>query len=137
MTETQEQIAEYNHITGVTKITMPLAPISINTMYSIYKGRKLLTKSGRKWRDQVDPILSALKVHYSDNVGVQIDVWPKAARKFDLDNCAKSILDALQRNGILENDDLVYTLVMHKHDKHPRKRGGAIWVDIWPYNPEV
>ena len=135
--EPRTQVAHYNTVTKVTRITIPIAPISINTLYSIYKGRKLITKSGRRWRDQVDPILAALNLTYSEPVGIRVEVWPKAARKFDVDNVSKAILDSLQRNGILEDDDLVYYLTLEKHDKHPAKPGGEIWVDIWPYAPRL
>lgn len=131
----RNQIAMHNEVTNVTKITLPIAPISINTLYSFYKGRKLLTKSGRRWREKVDPILAMVGVNYTEPVGVRLEVWPKAARPFDLDNVAKSILDALERASILENDDLVYYLALEKHNKHPDKVGGSIWIDIWPYPP--
>lgn len=135
--EPRNKVADHSTVTKVTRITLPIAPISINTLYSIYKGRKLLTKSGRRWREKVDPILAALNLTYSEPVGISVEVWPKAARKFDIDNVSKAILDALQRNDILENDDLVYYLILEKHDKHPAKPGGEIWVDIWPYTPRL
>lgn len=136
--EPRKQIAEYSDRTGCLKIEIPMTPMSLNTMYSFYKGRKLLTKSGRRWRDSIDPFLASIKVSYRERVRVWMEVWPKTTRAYDLDNCAKPILDALQRNSILENDELVYSLHMEKHDKNTRRfAGGTIWVDIWPYEGDI
>jgi len=130
----RKQIAHYDDQTRRLKIEVPMSPMSLNTMYSFFKGRKLLTKSGRRWRDTIDPFLAPIRVRYGERVCIWIEVWPKTTRTFDLDNCAKPILDALQRNRILANDDLVYRLHMEKHDKNPGFAGGTIWVDVYPFN---
>lgn len=128
----KRHLSEYHEDTRTLIITIPMAPISINTMYSIYHGRKLLTKSGRAWRERIDPILSAIKPSYTERVSVSIEVWPKTTRAFDIDNCAKAILDALQRNLIIKDDNQVWWLQMVKHEKDPDKPPGEIWVDISP-----
>lgn len=45
---------------------------------------------------------------------IEIDVWFRQQRS-DLDNAAKVILDMLQKVSAIDNDNLLYELVMRKH----------------------
>lgn len=56
--------------------------------------------------------------------GVSIHVWPSTKRRADVDNLAKTIMDAL--NGVLYVDDgQVDFLVVHRHWGVPDKAGTA------------
>jgi len=52
---------------------------------------------------------------------IELDVYFRSKRS-DLDNGAKTILDCLQKNGIIKNDNMVYRIIMNKYidKKDPR-----------------
>jgi crossover junction endodeoxyribonuclease RusA len=56
---------------------------------------------------------------------VKIYAFPPDARRRDLDNLLKSLLDALQHAGIMEDDGQVDMLSI---ERRARKKGGSISV---------
>jgi Holliday junction resolvase RusA-like endonuclease len=89
-------------------------PCSGNAMYRSFHGRVVLSSAGRTFRAEVakELALSTIQcVHGS--VGVSIDLSFKHKRKRDVDNYAKSILDAVK--GTMFDDDAdIYDLRVTK-----------------------
>tara|TARA_R110000824_G_scaffold2094_7_gene10014 strand:+ start:884 stop:1120 length:237 start_codon:yes stop_codon:yes gene_type:complete len=53
---------------------------------------------------------------------VTIHLEPPNRRRFDIDNRAKAVLDALEAHSVLDNDDLVDRLLITRGDIHPGGR---------------
>lgn len=100
------------------KVTLPKPP-SINHIYGYTSrggfARSYITKKGKEWFDTVAPILTKAYKRKSP-IDTEVEVWIvlHTAYRQDVDNIAKPILDSLQKNGILENDALVYKLDIEK-----------------------
>ena len=93
--------------------------LSVNQMYSISgaskKGErhKFLSKEAKEYEDKIiEKIFVTEIVDYP--VKVEIEIHKKSKRQFDIDNCAKAILDAVTKSGFWEDDNLVYELNMKK-----------------------
>lgn len=103
-------------------------PPSINHYFSYYQGRPVLSKEARAYRHLVrriarakgvKPLMGALNVH--------IDIFPPDKRRRDIDNCFKSVLDALQHAGVFWDDSQI--IVLHAV-KHPSAQDGYVIVEI-------
>jgi crossover junction endodeoxyribonuclease RusA len=58
---------------------------------------------------------------------VNVDIFPPDKRRRDIDNCLKSLLDALQHGGAYLDDNQI--VVLHA-TKHPPSRDGHVIVAI-------
>ena len=93
-------------------ITLELPyPISVNSIWRVYKGRQVVTPEARRYKNEVKYVCSKHKVKmFTGPVSVVVEVRPKMtitgkASKvlIDLDNSLKLILDSLQ--GIIIDND--------------------------------
>jgi crossover junction endodeoxyribonuclease RusA len=109
------------------ELKLPYPP-SINHYFSYSHGRPVLSKDARSYRHQVrriaiargdKPLMGALSVH--------IDIFPPDNRRRDIDNCFKSVLDALQHAGVFWDDSQI--IVLHAV-KHPTAQEGHVVVGI-------
>ena len=109
------------------ELILPYPP-SINHYFSYSHGRPVLSKDARSYRHQVrriaiargdKPLMGALSVH--------IDIFPPDKRRRDIDNCFKSVLDALQHAGVFWDDSQI--IVLHAV-KHPTAQEGHVVVGI-------
>lgn len=60
-------------------------------------------------------------------LNVHIDIFPPDKRRRDIDNCFKSVLDALQHAGVFWDDSQI--IVLHAV-KHPTALEGRVKVAI-------
>ena len=109
------------------ELELPFPP-SINHYFSYYQGRPILSKDARTYRHRVrriaidksiKPMMGPLNVH--------IDIFPPDKRRRDIDNCFKSVLDALQHAGVFWDDSQI--IVLHAV-KHPTAPEGLVKVAI-------
>lgn len=93
-------------------------PPSNNRYYRHWKGRTLLSREGRAYREAVQleagrregwPLKGLVKL--------TIQVYPPTRWGQDLDNIPKAICDALQYSGILENDRQIAELHVFRQPK--------------------
>ena len=92
-------------------------PPSINHYYSYYRGRPVLSKDARMFRQQVRAAARAQKIEpIMEPLAVRIDMYPPDNRRRDADNVQKSILDALQHAGVFWDDSQVVWLLTVKHE---------------------
>ena len=86
-------------------IMLPYPP-SVNTYWRANGKRRFISKAGMVFLTEV---IKRCKVEKMPQFGdarleVEIIVYPRSKRKFDLDNCLKSILDALQKARVYDDD---------------------------------
>jgi Holliday junction resolvase RusA-like endonuclease len=89
-------------------------PISTNSLWRTTKGGGwYLSPPYKAWKQEVGLIINANRVGcvfgpYAITVRVKAD-W-----RADLDNCLKSLSDALQEFGVIENDRLAQKIVIER-----------------------
>ncbi len=92
-------------------------PPSVNTYYTIARGRKILSKKGRQFKaDCAFYIKSRRPPTMTGPLEVLIDVTVPDKRKRDLDNLLKPILDVLGQYGVYEDDSQIEDLRIRKID---------------------
>ena len=91
------------------KLSLPFPP-SVNSMYATVKGRRLLTRRGRHYKDEVyGCVLEQLGVFKPllGKLSVSIEFTPPDHRKRDMDNLFKSLFDALGRANCFIDDSQI------------------------------
>lgn len=99
-------------------------PPSANNHWIIARSRIILSGKGRKYRDVVSVALNEQgrpMQPISSPVRVEVLVYPPDRRKRDLDNVTKETADALQRNGVLEDDFLIDEWFIKRMEVSPEK----------------
>ncbi len=109
-------------------ITMPYPP-TVNTYYTVARGRKILSKRGRSYKKEAALYLYEQGVP-KDREGpyaISIMVRPPSKRLMDVDNLLKPLLDSLVEYGAISDDSEVVDLRIRKFN--PIK-GGSVEVLI-------
>ncbi len=104
-------------------------PISVNGYY--LKG-KILTRRGRLFKEKVEAAIfeqGALNLRISIRLAFSMILYPPDRRVRDLDNCVKSLQDALTRAGVWEDDRLIDQLSVARGEV---LKGGLCVVRISP-----
>lgn len=92
------------------KIELPFPP-SLNHLYRHVGPRTLISREGRRFREEVASILAAQGVRpMSGPLAVHVKVHPPDRRRRDLDNCLKGLLDALEHGGAYHDDGQIKKL---------------------------
>jgi Holliday junction resolvase RusA-like endonuclease len=86
----------------MNEIILPFSAISYNTYYRIFRGRYVISKRGKEFRQQVKDALVG-KPKTLGRIKLEIEFSFKDKRLRDLDNHMKAIIDAIK--GILFEDD--------------------------------
>ena len=99
-------------------------PPSANRYWRVFRGRPVKSKEAREYQADVQARYRPSPT--TKDVCVQVEVYRPAKRR-DLDNCLKVVLDALQ--GIAyENDGQIVQLVARRYDSFVK--AGAIVVTV-------
>lgn len=108
-------------------LVLPYPP-SVNRMYRVFRGRSIISREGREYRDQVVAILRAQDAPLvACRCAVEIAIYPPDRRRRDLDNVCKALLDGLVHGGALADDGLIDELRLRRMGRKP---GGEVWVQI-------
>ena len=113
-------------------LTLPYPP-SINHYWRHFRGRTVISRGGRAFRDNVCSLLAAgsgngpRKPPAGGRIALAMDAFPPDRRRRDLDNIQKPLLDALQHAGIYFDDHQVELLVARRREV---VAGGRIEVRI-------
>lgn len=100
-------------------------PPTFNHQFCYRQGRPVLSKDARAYRQTVRRQLMLAKIKpMMGKIAVQIEIFPPDARRRDLDNVQKPILDALQQAGAFWDDSQVVWLLTVKSE--PAAGGKAI-----------
>ena len=91
-------------------INLPYPP-SVNHYWRHVDGKTLISKEGRIYRDDVALMLHLHRVpKFSGSLSVHVDAHPPDARRRDIDNILKALLDALQYGGAYHDDNQIERL---------------------------
>ncbi len=94
-------------------------------------GRHLISAQGRAYRETVAiQVLAQGAVKQVGRLALVADAFPPDARRRDLDNLFKSLLDALQHAGVVEDDNQFDALAIRRQH---RVQGGLIRLHINSY----
>ena len=121
------------------ELHLPFPP-TINSYYKQGTGyQKYISLRGRKYRDEVEAEIEEQLVGVADlpfdhklNVTVVLHMPDKRTR--DLDNYMKSLLDALTKAGVWEDDSLIDQLIIYRG---ARCYGGAVRLAIHDGGPVI
>lgn len=106
-------------------------PPSVNHYWRMWRGRMVISKRGRAYRESVRSTLrgGGTGLPLSGPVCVRIEAFPPDRRRRDLDNLLKAIGDSLEHAGVYHNDSQIVWLLIEKADVIP---GGKVRVTIRP-----
>jgi Holliday junction resolvase RusA-like endonuclease len=100
----------------VLVLSMPYQKnLSLNYCYKHTKYGVYLSKSAKMFRENIFYMAYNKEKFQNEPVRVEIHFTPPNNRKYDVDNPAKIILDALQYAKVIENDSQVMQLYLEKH----------------------
>ena len=109
------------------QLELPYPP-SINHYWRRVGPRTIISRGGRQFRQNVLVALTAMGIKpLAGRLAVEIEVYPPDARRRDIDNVQKALLDALQHARVY-NDDSQIVWLLTKRAKIVR--GGKVIVRI-------
>ena len=88
------------------EIELPYPP-SLNTYWRKFRGRMVISKSGRYYAEQIKLLTSNIKPFGHRRLKVEIKAFMPDRRKRDLDNLGKAPLDALQKAHVFNDDSQI------------------------------
>lgn len=91
-------------------------PPSVNRYWRSFRGRAIISREGRAYRDKVILEIRAKGIppRMTGKVRVDIEVWPPDRRRRDLDNILKAPLDALAYAGVYMDDSQIDQLQVRR-----------------------
>lgn len=106
-------------------VELPYPP-SVNTYWRANGKRRFISKEGVLFKTAVHAICvrDKIKSFGDKRLNVNIYIHPRSKRRFDLDNCLKSILDALMAANVYDDDSQIDVLSISRSD--PIKDGKAV-----------
>lgn len=93
-------------------------PPTVNTYYTVARGRKILSKKGRAYKKEALGWLLEQNVPKGSEgaYSVMIYVRPPDKRRRDIDNLLKPLLDSLVDYGVIPDDSMIFDLRIQKFD---------------------
>lgn len=113
-------------------LTLPYPP-SVNHLYAVVRGRKVLSADGRAYQQEVAlAVLQQGRPKAPDDLRlrVAIDLHPPDRRRRDVANAEKACVDAIVRCGVIDDDCLIDRLILTRRDVIA---GGSVvlTIDAW------
>lgn len=95
-------------------VTLPWPP-SVNHLYAVSRGRKVMSEQGRAYQEAVGAACALQKCnHVTGFIEATIYCHPDNERKFDLDNLLKATLDSLQKAGLYRDDCQINSITIKR-----------------------
>lgn len=90
------------------RLTLPWPPGN-NHLFSVFRGRKIKSKKGRQYTEEVTQKVKDENQQYqlAGRLKVKILAYPPTRAKRDLDNLFKAPLDSLTHAGVIADDSLI------------------------------
>lgn len=87
-------------------LELPLPP-SVNTYWRNFRGRTVLSASGREYKLLVQEYVATHNLPKFGNarLSASITIFPRDKRKQDIENRLKALNDALQDAGLFDDDE--------------------------------
>lgn len=111
------------------EFSMPYPP-TLNTMWAVFRGRKILSKKGRLYRERAISHLKEVGLYgegIKSKLSVSMVINPPTLRRYDIDNFCKAPFDALSHAGFWLDDEQICSLNIKKGQK---TKGGNIKLKI-------
>ena len=85
--------------------SLPFPP-SLNTYWRNFRGRTVMSKAGRQFREEVIQFVidNNIPKFGERKLKLTLVLRPRDKRKIDIDNRIKAVLDALEHAGVFDND---------------------------------
>jgi crossover junction endodeoxyribonuclease RusA len=116
---------------GAQEFELPWPP-SVNHYYRHVGPRVLISRDGRRYREKVVAMLGAAGVSmHCRPVEIAIDLYPPDARRRDVDNSLKCLLDTLAHAGLYKDDSQIRKLTVTKHSPMPPAGMARIKTKEW------
>lgn len=112
----------------IIQLQMPWPP-TVNSYYSVARGRKILSKAGRDFKRRC-MLQSFEPLHLTENISLFLYYVPPDKRRRDIDNLSKAVLDALTDNKIYEDDSQVKHLEMQMCPEVCEHKTGFVFVEV-------
>jgi crossover junction endodeoxyribonuclease RusA len=113
----------------VIALTLPWPP-SANNLHAVVRGRKVLSKAGRMYRELV--ALRVLELRPQPlgkaRLTVQIDAHEPDKRRRDIANIEKAAIDSLTRTGLWDDDSQIDHLSIRRFPPMGGTRAG--WLSV-------
>ena len=112
----------------MTSFTLPFPP-SMNTYWRNFRGRTVISKNGREFREAVIKFVIDNNIpKFGDKkLKLTLILRPRDKRKIDIDNRIKAVLDALEHAGVFDDDFQVDHIEMIRGENI---KGGLLHVVI-------
>ena len=96
-------------------------PPTVNTYYTVARGRKVLSTRGRHFKKNgaADLLEQNAPRDLMSRLEVNIDAYPPDRRKRDLDNIVKPLLDCLQDYGMFDDEQIDILKIRRREIKKP------------------
>ena len=105
--------------TAFEAVELPYPP-SVNRYYRRVGPRTLISREGRRYREQVEQVLRARGTELLiGDLHMIVHLYPPDARRRDLDNVQKALWDALQHGGLYQDDGQIKQLEAHMYEPMP------------------
>lgn len=108
------------------EIELPWPP-SVNTYYRTFRGRMIISKAGREYRDKVKQQNIGM-APLTGPLAVEIEAFRPDNRRRDLDNSLKATLDVLTHAHVWEDDSQIHDLRIF----WAPEKGGKLLVQVRP-----
>ncbi|MBI0447198.1 RusA family crossover junction endodeoxyribonuclease [Deinococcus sp. DB0503] len=112
-------------------MSLPFPP-SVNRMWRSVQGRNILSAAGREYRKaglaSLDPQRLACWPR-TGRLSVSVTLCPPDARRRDVDNYLKAVLDLLTHGGVYVDDSQIDRLTI---TRGPVEKGGRVIVEVYP-----
>lgn len=107
-------------------------PPSVNHYYRHVGPRVLISRDGRKYREQIVARFQSDRItKYTGPVELFIELYPPDNRRRDVDNSLKCLLDTLTHAGLYGDDSQIQRLIITKREPMPPNGMAYIRINEW------
>ena len=111
----------------VRSFELPYPP-SVNHYWRRVGDATIISREGRRFRKEVCDLLVPMQGdRFEGRLAVRILACPPDARRRDLDNIMKALLDALEHGGVYRDDGQIDCLFV---ERGPISPGGKVMVQV-------
>lgn len=111
-------------------LNLPFPP-SVNTYYRRGAHATYMSKQGREYKKAVADYIAESNTPKlgTARLCLEIVLWPKDKRKYDIDNRIKALIDSLQDAGVFDDDEQIDQINIFRGSG--TVSGGKAMVLIW------